>query len=128
MPSWNDYKAEAKARGSLAFELYVVLSTPTGDPATVKAALSAHLDYQAKLESDGKLAFAGPMSDETGEQMQGMGLIVYRAATFDDARAMAEADPMHFSGARSFTLRKWMINEGSLTISVGLSAQNVRLG
>jgi hypothetical protein len=28
---------------------------------------------------------------------------------------------MHKTGARSFTLRKWLVNEGSLTVSVGLS-------
>ena len=34
---------------------------------------------------------------------------------------LAEDDPMHKSGARSFVLRRWMINEGSFTLSVGLS-------
>ena len=73
----------------------------------------------------GKLAFAGPMSDESGEEMQGMGMMVYRAASFEEARALAENDPMHKAGARRYTLRKWMINEGSLTLSVGLSGQSV---
>ena len=58
--------------------------------------------------------------------MQGIGLIIYRAASFDDARALAEADPMHANRARSFVLRRWLINEGSLSFSVALSAQNVR--
>lgn len=127
MPSWTSYKAEAQARGSLAFELYVVISTPLAPPELIKENLSVHLEYQNMLERQGSLAFAGPMSDETGTQMQGMGLIIYRAASFDDARALANADPMHISGARKYTLRKWMINEGSLFLSVGLSAQCVTL-
>ena len=127
MPEWDSYKAEAKARGSLALELYVAQSIPARPPEEVKAKVAEHLAYQATLESKGALAFAGPMSDETGTQMQGIGLIVYRASSFEAARALAEADPMHASGARSFTLRKWMINEGSFTLSVGLSHQNVEL-
>jgi uncharacterized protein YciI len=128
MPSWNDYAAEARARGSLAHELYSVLSTPAGDPAKVREALPAHLAYQAELEARGALFLAGPVSDETGELMQGIGLIIYRAASFEEARALAEADPMHARGARSYVLRRWLINEGSLSMTLSLSAQRVALG
>ncbi|CUH43362.1 YciI family protein [Ruegeria atlantica] len=121
MVAWADYKSEAKSRGALALELYVALSTPTKAPEDVKASLPDHLAYQADLERAGKLAFAGPMSDETGEHMQGVGLIIYRADGLEAARKLAEGDPMHKSGARSFVLRRWMINEGSLNLSVGLS-------
>lgn len=128
MPTWNSYKAEAQARGSLAFELFVVITTPAAGPDAVKANLPDHLEYQKALEKQGLLALAGPMSDETGTQMQGTGLIIYRAGSFDDAYRLAEADPMHLSGARTYVLRRWMINEGSLTLNVGLSAQSVTLG
>ena len=127
MVAWADYKSEAKSRGALALELYVAQSTPAGAPEDVKAALSDHLAYQARLETAGNLAFAGPMSDETGDHMQGMGLIIYRADSLEAARALAEADPMHKSGARNFTLRRWMINEGSLNLAVGLSTRSATL-
>lgn len=127
MVAWVDYKADAKARGALALELYVAHSTPAKAPVDVKAALPDHLAYQATLERAGHLAFAGPMSDETGDHMQGMGLIIYRADSLDAARTLAQDDPMHKSGARSFTLRRWMINEGSLNLSVGLSTKTVSL-
>ena len=127
MPDWDTYKAEAKERGSLAFELFVVQSVPAKSPEDMKSQLPTHLAYQSKMEETGALVFAGPMSDETGTQMQGMGLIIYRAASFEAAREIAENDPMHASGARSFTLRKWMINEGSLTLNIGLSQQSVKL-
>lgn len=127
MVAWSDYKSDAKRRGALALELYVAQSTPAKAPEDVKAALHDHLAYQAKLEAAGQLALAGPMSDDTGEHMQGFGLIIYRADSLEAARALAENDPMHQCGARSFTLRRWMINEGSLTLSVGLSTQTVSL-
>ena len=67
------------------------------------------------------------MSDITGELMQGTGMIVYRAASMDEARSIADADPMHTSGARTYVLRKWLINEGSLSLNVGLSTNEVCL-
>lgn len=121
MVAWADYKSEAKSRGALALELFVAQSTPAKPPEEVKAILPDHLAYQAALERAGNLAFAGPMSDETGAHMQGVGLIIYRADSLDAARRLAEEDPMHKSGARSFVLRRWLINEGSITLSVGLS-------
>jgi len=127
MVAWADYKAEAKSRGALALELYVASSVPAKEPQDVKASLPEHLAYQAELERAGTLAFAGPMSDETGEHMQGVGMIVYRAERLEAARALADGDPMHKSGARSYTLRRWMINEGSLNLSVGLSTKQVTL-
>ena len=127
MVAWVDYKADAKARGALALELYVAHSTPAKAPDEVKAALPEHLAYQAELEAAGQLAFAGPMSDESGEHMQGVGLIIYRADSLEAARELAENDPMHKSGARCFTLHRWMINEGSLSLSIGLSTKAVIL-
>ncbi len=125
--NWGEYHKQAKARGALAFELFVAQSVPAKSPEDVKAVLPDHLAYQAELEKAGSLAFAGPMSDETGELMQGMGLIIYRADSLDAARSLAEMDPMHKSGARSYTLRRWMINEGSISLNLSLSLKQIIL-
>jgi hypothetical protein len=127
MVAWADYRKEARERGALALELFVAVSTPAKTPQEVRAALDDHLAYQQQLERDGALAFAGPLSDMTGEQMEGAGMIIYRAAGWQAAQALAEADPMHASGARSFILRRWLINEGSLHLSVGLSTRTVEM-
>ncbi|MGB0849246.1 MAG: YciI family protein [Thiolinea sp.] len=125
MPAWEEYKQAAKERGSLALEMFVVESTPAKTPEDVKENLPAHLAYQQTLENAGTLAFAGPLSDDTGELMQGTGLIVYRASSMEEAKQIAEADPMHQAGARTYTLRKWLINEGSFSLNVGLSAKRL---
>jgi len=121
MVAWTEYKQIAKARGALALELYVVESTPAKGPDDVKDNLQAHLAYQKKMEEQGILVMAGPLSDPGGDNMLGGGLIIYRADSMATAREIASQDPMHQAGARSFTLRKWLVNEGSLTFSVGLS-------
>lgn len=128
MPKWADYKQTAKDRGSLAFELYVVESTPAASPEAMAKKLPDHLAYQKRMEQAGKLFLAGPLSDATGEEMMGVGLIVYRATSMEEAGTIAGSDPMHLTGCRTFTLRKWLVNEGALTLSVGLSTSNVTLG
>lgn len=128
MPKWTEYKAAAKERGSLAFELYVVETTPAVAPDEMVKKLPEHLAYQQTMEEAGKLFMAGPLSDPSGEEMVGTGLIIYRAASMEEARTIAANDPMHSSGCRTFTLRKWMVNEGALTLSVGLSTNKVALG
>ncbi len=127
MVAWNDYKNTARERGALALELFVVESTPAGPPEVVKDSLAAHLAYQRTMEEQQSLVLAGPLSDPSGEEMIGAGLIIYRAATLDDARKLAENDPMHLTGARSFTIRKWLVNEGSLSFSVGLSTDRISM-
>lgn len=125
MPKWADYKRIAKERGALALELFVVNSKPAAPDADLPSTLPDHLAYQAELERDGKLVFAGPVSDATGEDMNGEGMIIYRAASLEEARALAENDPMHKRGVRTFTIRRWLVNEGSFTVSVGLSGKKV---
>ncbi|WP_412551822.1 YciI family protein [Shimia sp. MIT910701] len=127
MPKWEEYKAHARERGALALELFIVESTPSADGPPVPDVLPDHLAYQWDMEIAGNLAFAGPLSDLSGDLMEGTGMLVYRAESLDEARAMADGDPMHKTGARTYTLRRWLINEGSLSLSVGLSTKSVTL-
>lgn len=127
MPSWDAYCEIARTRGALAHELFVVESMPAGTTEQLQAALPEHLAYQKALEARGQLFLAGPLSDTAGTQMSGGGLIVYRAESMEAARSLAEADPLHRAGARRFVLRRWLVNEGSLALSVTLSDQRMRL-
>lgn len=121
---WDSYRAEVRARGALGFEVFVVESRPAGDLAAVKANLADHLAYQCRCEAEGHLFLAGPLSDETGREAAGAGLIVYRAPTLEAARKLADDDPMHASGARAYTLRRWLLNEGSVNVELRLSSRS----
>ena len=127
MPLWNEYKETARTRGALAFELYVVETTPVVAPERMQETLPRHLEYQKKMEAEGHLFLAGPLSDDTGEQMQGSGLIIYRASSMDQAHAFTSADPMHSEGCLTFKLRKWLVNEGSPSFETALSDKKVIL-
>ena len=127
MPAWNDYKAHAIERGSLAKELYMVRSKPGSDPSRIPEILPEHLAFQAEQEANGNLFLAGPLSDESGDNMLGEGLIIYRAESLEAAKAITEQDPFHAKGIRTFEIRRWMVNEGSLTLKVSLSSQKVEI-
>lgn len=122
MPAWEEYKRIAKERGALAFELYVVETTPIGKPEDLQRVLPDHIAYQQTLEANGAIFMAGPTSDPTGELMQGSGLIVYRAASLSEAQTFAEADPMHKENVRSFSVRKWLVNETHADLKPGIEA------
>lgn len=127
MPKWSEYRETARSRGALAFELFIVESTLVKSPESAQAILPQHLEYQKEMEIAGKLVLAGPLSDLSGEEMSGGGMIIYRAGSISEAREIALNDPMHKSETRTFTLRRWLVNEGSISISVNLSEQRVSL-
>lgn len=127
MPKWEEYKQAAQERGSLALELYMVVSTPEKGPEELQANLPDHLAYQSEQEEKGALVMAGPLSDSSGDLMQGTGLIIYRAESLEAATAITAADPMHSTGTRSYEIKRWLVNEGSFQIDLKLSAQKVRL-
>ncbi|MEM5491658.1 YciI family protein [Hoeflea sp. AS16] len=123
MPTWAQYRDIARGRGALAYQLFIVESVAKAPPEKIQQILPFHLAYQKEMEAAGKLFLAGPVSDETGTAMSGGGLIIYRAEDIEEARAIAAKDPMHKQGGRSFTVRAWLVNEGSLNIQLRLSEQ-----
>jgi uncharacterized protein YciI len=61
----------------------------------------AHLDYLDKLYKENKVVMAGPFADKKG------GMVIYRADSAEEAKALAEADPFVVEGARTLELREW---------------------
>ncbi|MHA3021767.1 YciI family protein [Mycobacterium sp. BMJ-28] len=112
----------AATHNLLGLRLYVIASTPTNGLGSVLANLEGHVAYQTTLERDGIMFAAGPLASEDLSEWLGEGLFMYRADSIDAACKIAAADPMHSSGARTFTVREWMMNEGSYTVQVYYSA------
>lgn len=67
---------------------------------------------------------AGPEADEGGTTWSGEGMMVVRADSLEPAEAIAAADPMQAAGARSYRVRPWLVNEGSVTVKVGFVSGN----
>ena len=107
--------------GMLQMQLYVVFTRPTKGLDAVMPVLEEHLEYQVSLEKRGIMFGAGPFWDDTEENWNGEGMVIIRAGSLAEADAIAAADPMHRSGARTYTVRPWLLNEGCLTLTVRYS-------
>lgn len=119
---WQELVELCTTKGLLAKQLWVISSKPTNGLGPILDNLEEHLAYQTKLERDGIMFAAGPLASDDLTEWLGEGLFMYRADSIDAARKLAEADPMHSSGARTFTIREWMLNEGTYSIQVYYSA------
>ncbi len=120
--------AESRKRGYLAKQLYVVFTRASNGIDPVMAALEDHLSYQEKLEREGVMFAAGPNWTDDEQTWEGDGMIVYRARSCEHAREIAAQDPMHLSGARTFTVRPWLVNEGTLSIRVDFATGRFSVG
>ncbi len=96
-----------------------------GDQEELDHLLPEHLDHQIGLEKSGIMFAAGPMANP--DATPAGGLIVIRAMDFAEAKAIADSDPFHKSGLRSYTLRRWTVNEGSYSLRVTYSDQKVTI-
>jgi uncharacterized protein YciI len=106
-------------------KLYVVLATPLdGGPEKLPAQLPAHLEYMIANEKKGIVFASGPLSEPDGTQ-RGRGLTVLRAASAEEARAIAAQDPFVVNGVRTFEVREWTIMEGSFGVTVNFSDQSM---
>jgi uncharacterized protein len=95
-----------------------VFTTPTNGIGPVMANIESHLAFQASLEEQGIMFTAGPHWTDDETSWEGDGMVVIRASSLAEARAIAAKDPMHASGARKSTVRPWLVNEGTVTVKL----------
>ena len=107
--------------GMLQKQLYVVFTTPTNGMGPVMENIEKHLQFQVKLEQDGIMLGAGPFWADDEHNWHGEGMVIIRADSLAHAQEIAATDPMHSSGARSFTIRPWLLNEGRVTMTLDFS-------
>jgi uncharacterized protein YciI len=107
--------------GMLRKQLYVVFTKPTKGLDPVMAVIKEHLDFQIDLERRGIMFGAGPFWNDAEDGWEGEGMVIIRAGSLAEAKAIAASDPMHKSGARSYTVRPWLLNEGTLTVKLTYS-------
>ena len=107
--------------GMLQKQLYVVFTTPTNGLGPVMENIGPHLEFQVSLEERGIMFGAGPFWSDDETEWLGEGMVIIRAGSLEEAKEIAASDPMHSSGARSFTVRPWLMNEGTVTVKIRYS-------
>ncbi|WP_134699423.1 YciI family protein [Ammoniphilus sp. YIM 78166] len=80
--------------------LYAALLTIVDEEINMKVR-PAHLRYIDELFQQGKVVMAGPFTDQKG------GMVIYRAHSYEEAKKMAEQDPVVVERARTLELREW---------------------
>ncbi|MGN7469360.1 YciI family protein [Brevibacillus sp. SAFN-007a] len=88
--------------------LYVAL-LPIVDQELNAKIRPAHLAYVNELYKQDKVFMAGPFTDKQG------GMVIYKAESLEEARKLAEGDPVVAEGARTLELREWNPLELPLT-------------
>jgi uncharacterized protein len=104
----------------VGLKLYVVTSVARGLDAVLEH-LQDHSAYLRELEDRGVLFAAGPLWTDDGDYFEGDGMLIYRAGSVVEAQAIADADPMHASGARTYRIRPWFIHDGNIGMRLILS-------
>ena len=83
--------------------------TPEKTPAT-EALQKAHLANINRLAETKKLVVAGPFGDNTNLR----GIFVFRVASLEEAKALAETDPAVQAGRLVIEMHPWLVPEGVL--------------
>ena len=108
-------------------DLYVIFTKPTNGMIPVMENLDEHLKFQVSLEKQGIMFGAGPFWEDNEIDWNGEGMVIIRANSITHAEEIARSDPMHKSGARSFTVRPWLLNEGNIEVSLDYSTGKFKL-
>ena len=106
-------------------KLYVILSKGGATAEQIGTVLPQHLEYMIGLEKAGVLFASGPLTTAPGAPA-GDGLTILRAASLEQAREIAQADPFVVNKLRSFEVREWTVMEGSIGVTVNLSDQTLQ--
>ncbi len=109
------------SKGMLQKQMYVVFTKPANGMGPVMENIEAHLKFQVELEEKGIMFGAGPFWADNESDWHGEGMVIIRAESLAHAQEIAESDPMHSSGARTFEVRPWLLNEGTVNVRVRYS-------
>lgn len=82
---------------------YVIALSRTDKPMT-EALVRRHVAHLKQLDRRGRLVLCGPFQDHKG------GMVIVKAASLDEAREIAEADPLVRENVETYELRAWELS------------------
>jgi uncharacterized protein len=105
--------------GMLQMQLWVMFATDVPGKPYANDIFARHIAHQVELEKSGVMFAAGPLIDLKGQRE--LGMIIIRATSAEQAKAIADTDPMYQEGYRTYTLHRWRLNEGHLNLAIDYS-------
>ncbi|TCJ02813.1 YciI family protein [Cytobacillus praedii] len=79
--------------------LYVILLSINHGKKLTEPVIRKHISFLRKLEEKNQLVLCGPFLDYKG------GMVIIRAESMEEAKAVAESDPFITSGLESYEIR-----------------------
>ncbi|WP_244238321.1 YciI family protein [Corallococcus terminator] len=111
-------KPAAPAEKKFEFDKhYLVLlkrtpNAPKMEPAVLQKLQDEHLAHLTRMGESGKMVLAGPFGEQDDVGMRGA--CIYRTATKEEARQLAEQDPMVKAGRLQVEVLAWYTEKGYL--------------
>lgn len=116
-------ESQALLQKMLQKPFFVALRT-SQDLSKVPALLEEHLLWAIGAERRGELFASGPFVDGTSPPGALGGMSILRASSLEEAQQILNGDPFIREGAFSVSIKKWMLMEGGLTLTVRFSDQS----
>jgi uncharacterized protein YciI len=82
---------------------YVIVLDKVSGHILGKETILRHVEHLRSLHQEGRLVLCGPFSDYPS------GMVVIKADDKDQATKIAESDPFVQEGARTFSIRTWLL-------------------
>ncbi|WP_052402841.1 YciI family protein [Muricoccus aerilatus] len=115
----TDTEEIAALKARMAKKRYFMMRRQVRDPSRIGLVLLAHYRWIIEMEKRDSILLSGPLSDRQGGA--GVGMTILRTETWEEAERIAASDPFCTSGAMTFEIMAWQVNEGRLKLSVDLS-------
>jgi uncharacterized protein len=106
--------------------LFVALRRPA-DLTRAAELLEAHLQWAIGAERRGELFASGPFAVEGGQPGANGGMSILRASSEEEVRQLLADDPYVAEGVFKVDIKKWMLMEGGMTVTVRFSDQSSRM-
>jgi uncharacterized protein len=88
-------------------------NAPQLEPKTVEDLQRRHLEHFKSMYLAGKMVVAGPFDEQKDPTLRG--LCLYRVGSLEEARKLAEADPMVQARRLEVEVLAWWVEKGAVT-------------
>lgn len=105
---------------TLSYKLFAVLTRVTASQAEAEPHKMEHIKYITGLEAQGKVFGSGPFPVKS--EGIDLGLIIFRAATLEEAEGLMKTEPMTAMGLSTYEIHEWDMVIGHLSITLNIAA------
>lgn len=112
---------------SLRLRFWAVRAVLVGSRKEMEDNLDGHFDFIRKHGQAGRIFASGPLLGEDGGQV-GEGLLIFRGESKAEIEALFEEDPLYTKRIRTYEIRQWQVNVGTIQMSVDIYTSRGTIG